>query len=266
MAAKERKEHTKEEFPKESPFLFAIFVFFCGRNSIPVPSKSLPQMKPLLSLATARTADGAELSLHKKDTHFFLRINREPLMATNAPESERIMAELACEHLPADAAVLIGGLGFGFTLQRTLELVSPAARVQVAELLPEVVAWNREFLGDFTGPLLDDPRVELILADVFSLIAQAPPDSLHAILLDVDNGPSPMVQKDNARLYNARGLAAITRALRPGGRATFWSASPDRAFARRLEKAGFAVQIVPAKAYAQAKRAAHTIFVADREG
>jgi len=221
-------------------------------------------MKPLLTLATARTADGAELSLHKKDTHFFLRINREPLMATNAPESERVMAELACEGLSAPASVLIGGLGFGFTLRRALELLGPETRIQVAELLPEVVAWNREFLGEVNGPLLDDPRVEIVLADVFSLIAKAPPDSYGAILLDVDNGPSPMVQKDNARLYNARGLTAITRALKPGGRAAFWSASPDRAFARRLEKAGFTVQVVPAKAYAQAKRAAHTIFVADR--
>lgn len=223
-------------------------------------------MKPLLTLATARTASGAELSLHKKDTHFFLRLNREPLMATNAPESERIMAELACRDLPPNARILIGGLGFGFTLQRTLELAAPGARVLVAELLPEVVSWNREFLAEVNGPLLDDPRVEIVLADVFSLIAQASPDSHHAILLDVDNGPSPMVQKDNARLYNARGLAAVRRALRPGGRVTFWSASPDRTFARRLEKAGFAVQVVPAKAYAQAKRAAHTIFVADRVG
>lgn len=223
-------------------------------------------MKPLLTLASTRTADGAELSLHKKDTHFFLRINREPLMATNAPESERIMAELACRDLAANARILIGGLGFGFTLQRTLELAAPGARVLVAELLPEVVTWNREFLGEVNGPLLDDPRVEIVLADVFSLIAQAAPDSHDAILLDVDNGPSPMVQKDNARLYNARGLAAIRRTLRPGGRVTFWSASPDRTFARRLENAGFAVQVVPAKAYAQAKRAAHTIFVADRVG
>ncbi len=222
-------------------------------------------MKPLVTLAQARTPGGAELTLHAKDTHFFLRVNREPLMATNAPESEKVMAQLACENL-ADrpgVRVLIGGLGFGFTLRRTLELVGPDAAVQVAELLPEVVAWNREFLGKVNRPFLDDPRVHITIADVFSLIAKARPAAYDAILLDVDNGPSPMVQKDNARLYNARGLAAIQRILKPGGRVTFWSASPDRAFAERLTKAGFVVQVVPAKAYEQAKRHAHTIFVAE---
>lgn len=222
-------------------------------------------MKPLITLATARTPGGAELTLHSKDTHFFLRVNREPLMATNAPESEKVMAQLACENLRERTGVriLIGGLGFGFTLQRTLELIGPDATVQVAELLPEVVAWNREFLGHLNGPLLDDPRVHITIGDVFTLIAKARPAAYDAVLLDVDNGPSPMVQKDNARLYNARGLAAILRILKPGGRVTFWSASPDRAFAERLSKAGFAVQEVPAKAYEQAKRHAHTIFVAD---
>jgi spermidine synthase len=222
-------------------------------------------MKPLLTLARARTPGGAELTLHAKDTHFFLRVNREPLMATNAPESEKEMARLACEPLRdrPGVRILIGGLGFGFTLHRCLELLGPDAALQVAELLPEVVAWNREFLGHLNGHLLDDPRVHITIADVFTLIAKARPAAYDAILLDVDNGPSPMVQKDNARLYNSRGLAAIQRALKPGGRATFWSASPDRAFAERLTKAGFTVGVVPAKAYEQAKRHAHTIFVAD---
>lgn len=221
-------------------------------------------MKPLITLATARTPGGAELTLHSKDTHFFLRVNREPLMATNAPESEKVMAQLACEPLRERAGVriLIGGLGFGFTLQRALELLGPDATVEVAELLPEVVAWNREFLGHLNGPLLDDPRVQITIGDVFSLIAKARPGTYDAILLDVDNGPSPMVQKNNVRLYNARGLSAIQRILKPGGRVTFWSASPDRAFASRLTAAGFTVDVVPAKAYEQAKRHAHTIFVA----
>ena len=34
--------------------------------------------------------------------------------------------------------------------------------------------------------------------------------------------------------------------------------------AKRLAKAGFSVEVVSSKAYPQAKRSAHTIFVADR--
>lgn len=224
-------------------------------------------MKPFLQLAQARTPDGAELTLHAHDTHFYLRVNRQPLMGTNASESEKMLAQLACERVGGQAKVrvLIGGLGFGFTLRRILELVDADASVQVAELLPEVVTWNREFLSSVNGLLLDDPRVEIFVEDVFQVISRAPAGYYDAILLDVDNGPIAMVQDGNARLYQAQGFAAITRALKPGGRVTFWSASHDHAFIKRLTKAGFQVSVTAVKAYPQAKRNSHTIFVAERK-
>ena len=225
-------------------------------------------MKPFHLLAQSSTPEGAELTLHAHDTHFYLRVNRQPLMGTNASESEKVLADLACARLSGkdDARVLIGGLGFGFTLRRVLERVGKGARVQVAELLPDVVAWNREFLSEVNGLLLDDVRVEVVVEDVFKVISRAPKGHFDAILLDVDNGPIAMVQDGNARLYQAQGFAAITHALKPGGRVTFWSASTDHAFAKRLAKAGFTVETVAAKAYPQAKRSSHTIFVADRKG
>ena len=223
-------------------------------------------MKPFTLLANARTPDGAELSLHAHDSHFYLRVNRQPLMGTKASESEKTLAELACARVAgrAGARVLIGGLGFGFSLRRALELVSADAHVEVAELLPEVVAWNREYLRAVNGLLLDDKRVEVIIADVFAVIERAPAAHYDAILLDVDNGPIAMVRDGNARLYRAEGFDAISRALKPDGRVTFWSAGVDHAFAKRLTHAGFAVDVVAAKAWPQAKLKAHAIFVADR--
>jgi spermidine synthase len=178
-----------------------------------------------------------------------------------------VLARLACarSHAPAKARVLIGGLGFGFTLRQVLEIVGAEACVQVAELLPEVVAWNREFLSSVNGLLLDDTRVEVFVEDVFQVISRAPAGHYDAILLDVDNGPVAMVQDGNARLYQTQGFAVITQALKPGGRVVFWSASTDHAFAKRLAKAGFKVETVAAKAYPQAKRSTHTLFVADRK-
>ncbi len=225
-------------------------------------------MKPFLNLAQTKTPDGADLTLHSHDTEFYLRLNRQPLMGTNAVESEKVLAELACVGLLERKAprVLIGGLGFGFSLRRVLECVGPEAVVQVSELLPEVVAWNREFLTTVNGLLLDDKRVKVLIEDVVEVINKAPAGHYDAILLDVDNGPKPMVQEGNGRLYSGKGLGSITRVLKPGGRVTFWSASQDQAFGRRLLKAGFKVETVAAKAYAQAKKKTHTIFVADRPG
>ena len=36
----------------------------------------------------------------------------------------------------------MGGLGLGFTLKAALRSLAPDARVMVAEIVPEVIAWN----------------------------------------------------------------------------------------------------------------------------
>ncbi len=64
------------------------------------------------------------------------------------------------------------GLGLGFTLKSVLEHIGPEAKVHVAELMPAVVAWNREFMAQLNGSLLDDPRVHLFIEDVWHVIAR----------------------------------------------------------------------------------------------
>jgi spermidine synthase len=221
-------------------------------------------MIPFRNLAQTRTPDGSTFSLHEHDGDFFLKLNGRQLMSTTATTSELLLAELPCEGLRgrADACVLIGGLGLGFSLLRVLELVGQHASVQVAELLPEVVAWNREFLGASNGPLLEDPRVKILVEDVFKVIRRAPPASYDAILLDVDNGPTSFVQKKNSRLYDPAGFRVIARALKPGGQVAFWSASAEPGFIQSLARAGFKGEAIPAKAHDRAKRAAHVIYLA----
>lgn len=187
-------------------------------------------------------------------------------MGTAAVESEKVLAEQACHRVRGKSAcVLIGGLGFGFTLKRVLELVGPEAQIHVVELLPEVVAWNREYLGKVNGRLLDNARVQVFVEDVFQVLARATPGQYDAIILDVDNGPIAMVRDANARLYKDTGFDLITKALKEKGRVVFWSASDDKPFAKRLAKAGFRVTVVPAKSHERARRFDHVIFVGDRE-
>ena len=222
-------------------------------------------MKPFRTLAQTRTPDGSQFTLHEHDGQYFLKLNGRQLMSTTSTTSELLLAQLPCEGLRgrADTCVLIGGLGLGFSLQRTLELVGRHARVQVAELLPDIVAWNRQFLRDVNGLLLNDKRVEVLTADVFNVIRRAGPAAYDAILLDVDNGPTSMVQPGNARLYKRRGLAAIALALKSNGKAAFWSAVPEPDFIHDLERAGFKAQAFPAKSHDRAKRAAHVIYLAE---
>ena len=222
-------------------------------------------MKITTTLASSRTPDGALLLLQEHDGQHYLKIDGVPLMSTIASSSEQQMAEIACNPQHANPHVLIGGLGFGFTLRRVLGLVKPGARVKVAELLPDIVTWNREFLTGINGQLLDDPRVSIELRDVYDMISQCGKDRFDAILLDVDNSPDPLVQKGNARRYAKRGLELVKSALHPQGRVVFWSANRDKDFARSLQRFFSRVESIPAKAYPKARRFTHTLFLADRD-
>ncbi|MEO7934572.1 MAG: spermine synthase [Chthoniobacterales bacterium] len=224
-------------------------------------------MIPTNQLGETRTPDGSRFSLHEHDGEFFLKLNGRQLMSTTSTVSELLLADLACPLLGAktNARVLIGGLGLGYSLKRVLELVGPGATVHVAELLPDVVQWNREFLQKINGPLLDDPRVSVIVADVFQVISDAGSERYDAILLDVDNGPTSFVQAQNSRLYDRSGFGLIRRALNADGCVTFWSAAPEPGFVGRLQRARFLVNSVPCKAHERAKRLEHVIYVAKRD-
>jgi len=223
-------------------------------------------MKPERKLAETTIRSGARLTLHEHDGSYAIRLNAQTLMHSALAASELLLGELAVARLTDQPAprVLIGGLGLGFSLQSVLAKTGPTATVHVAELIPQVVDWNREFLAAVNGKLVDDPRVTIFTDDVWNVLLHATPDQYDALLLDIDNGPTAMVQQPNARLYNTNGIRLLLTALKPGGRAAIWSAARDYAFADRLALAGFRVEAIPAKLYAKAKRCGCTIYVADK--
>jgi spermidine synthase len=181
--------------------------------------------------------------LMRRGHEFSIKLGVAELMTSRLYASEEALATLAAEKLKdrTKSRVLIGGLGMGFTLRAALRAFGPKAEIVVAELVPAVVRWARGPMAELFGGSLDDRRVELVEADVAALIGRAKP-LYDAILLDVDNGPEGMTQSANDHLYSMRGLAAARAALSPGGVLAVWSQGPDRAFAKRFEKAGFSVE------------------------
>ena len=207
-------------------------------------------MKPQIKLATARTPDGGEMTLYQHDRDFSIKINGLELMNSRQHQSEQELARLGCAHLAGRAApsVLVGGLGMGYTLRQTLDLLGPDASVVVSELLPAVVGWNREHLGGLNDQPLDDKRVTLITGDIFALISQSSA-RFDAILLDVDNGPNAMTDSGNQRLYSPAGVLACRRALRKRGCLAIWSTEPNKAFEQLLMNCGLHVRRYSVKAY-----------------
>jgi spermidine synthase len=223
-------------------------------------------MKPWETIARATTPDGGAMRLSCRDGEYVIWVDGRSLMSSRTHGSEESLAAAGCGHLRDAAAprVLVGGLGMGFTLRAALDVLPERARVVVAELMPDVVAWNREPLGTLTGHPLRDPRVRVVVEDVgFTL--RAHPGRFDAVLLDVDNGPAAFTSHLNDSLYGATGVAAAHAALAPGGVLAVWSAWDDERFAGRLRRQGFTVRSDRVRARREKRGAHHTIFVAVRQ-
>ena len=95
-------------------------------------------------------------------------------------------------------------------------------------------------------------------------VASARTGQPDAILLDVDNGPEGLIRKANDALYDAKGLKAIRRALRPGGVLAVWSSGPNPLFSKRLRAAGFEVNEMAVRATAKRSGARHVIWFATK--
>jgi spermidine synthase len=186
-------------------------------------------MKPWKTLASTRTAEGL--------------LAGRIWMTSHERRSEERLASLACANLRAAPRILIGGLGMAYTLRAALDAVSAEARVDVAELVPEVAAWCRGPLAGLTNSAVADPRAHVIVGDVSRVITDAAPASYDAILLDLYEGPHAASQRADDPFYGRGALDRSYRALAPGGVLAVWSEDPDEAFLRRMRGAGFTVNV-----------------------
>src|SRR4051794_31282568 len=146
-------------------------------------------MKAWELLGETRTPDGSDVRLMRQDSEYVIWVDGKTLMSSRRHGSEEELATLACAHVRAaeGPSVLVGGLGMGFTLRATLDLLPAAAIVTLVELLPAVVEWNRGPLGSLAGYPVKDERVRIELGDVGRTLRASRPSRFGAILLDVDN-------------------------------------------------------------------------------
>lgn len=234
--------------------------------------QGLSAMQPYLKIEESTMPDGTHFSLHKYNGQIYLKYNGCELMSTAMTYSEQQLADYGCQHLltgtptrPKHPKILIGGLGLGFTLKRTLELVGSPATVDVAELMSPVIDWNRTHLVEFNGPLLDDPRTVIIKGDLFDIVSKKKPGSYDALLLDIDNTSDDLITSGNDRLYSPGFLEKLRQVITPKGCVAYWMSESDPRFKKRLVKAGFLVEEFAAKQHERAKRPKHSILRARRK-
>lgn len=219
-------------------------------------------MIPWELLGEARTPEGTHMTLTRRGNEYMILADGKDLMSSRMKGSEEELARVGCDQARKveNACVLVGGLGMGFTLRATLDVMPKDATVVVAELMPAVVEWNRGPLASLANNPLDDRRTQVEVGDVAVLLRKSRA-RFDAILLDVDNGPVAFTQEANAGLYDNAGLLMIKEALRPGGVLAVWSAWDDRKFEHRLRHHGFTLETHRVRARLRQGGPRHTIFV-----
>ena len=201
-----------------------------------------------------------ELALRRRGERYEIIANGCFLMDTSDGRSERLLVDAALGALPPgrpEPSLLIGGLGVGFSLARAVR--EPRwGRIVVVEREAAVVEWHRStslreaqtirgggratagYLAPFSERGLDDPRVEVVEADLVAYVQnQNSTDSYDAMCLDIDNGPDWTVTEGNNALYGTAGLAACGARLTTGGVLAVWSAQPSVTFEKTLSTAGY---------------------------
>ena len=180
-----------------------------------------------------------------------LRVNGVFVMDTLETTSEIELAAQALELVERPGAVLVGGLGLGFTLQRVL--ADPRVeRVVVVEIEESLVRWMRDGTVPHGPSVLADTRVSVLNADIAMAIAEAR-STYDLVLLDVDNGPGYLVHQENDAVYQAAFLTRCRELLGPGGVLVVWSANPAPELLRTMRDV-----------FGDAEEQAHDVLLQDR--
>ena len=108
-------------------------------------------------------------------------LNHEFLMSSLYTDSERALAQTALQmHSGNDLQVLVGGLGLGYTAREAV-LSQRVARVEVVELLPQVIDWLGRGLVPLSSELCGEQRLVVHQGDIYRRLAGSP-----AIRRDLD--------------------------------------------------------------------------------
>ena len=214
------------------------------------------------TLIESATEGDALLELYRKDGVFMIRANGLELMNGFCHDSETSLGRLAAALAPRpEPRILLGGLGLGYTVAALVEALGTAASITVAELSAGVIGWFHRHVRPSVLP--DIPTgMTIVQADIVDLLETEHRHDL--VVLDIDNGPEPLVTPKNGALYSVEGLTTLYRCLSPKGIALLWSGFESADFAARAEHAGFRVRCEP---FRRARAdLSHYIYVLEKNG
>jgi spermidine synthase len=121
--------------------------------------------------------------------------------------------------------ILVGGLGMGYTVKEACAHTEVVG-VDVIEIEPVIIEWNRTWFKKGNNACLDDQRVKVMEDDFFSYVQNCE-KTYDLIGMDIDNGPMMLVNDTNARVYRAGFFRQILSLLNHEGVFAIWSCNHD---------------------------------------
>ncbi len=174
-----------------------------------------------------------------------ITLDHELLMSSYITASERALAvEALARHGGRDLAVLVGGLGLGYSANETLQS-ERVRRVEVIEFLPEVVGFLHKGLIPLSAELLADPRFSVRDGDVYAALREPVRERWDLVLIDVDHSPEEHLGTANQLFYTESGLEHAKQHLAPAGILAVWSYAESSPFVDALRATFAAVETVP---------------------
>ena len=213
-------------------------------------------MKPLTKLGEKALENGSVWELWERDGVLTLQLDGMPCANSFTYGSEEAMAELATSPITraGQPCIMVAGLGLGYGLAKAMQCLNKEkARFIVAEPIPEIVKWNREF-GEHKA-LWEDKRVSTEPASAAELCRKRT-GSLHAILLRLAHARCEMSLGDAQAYFNA---------LKGGSLLAINLSKADKRLEATLRRAGFEVSTTTVPASSKGKQMRlHTLVLARR--
>lgn len=194
----------------------------------------------------SQPSDIGEISLRRRripalgDRDIYeVKLGEEFLMSSMFVDAEIALSDLGLAVVDGeDLAVVVGGLGLGYTAMAALKH-DTVGELLIVEALDTVIRWHQQEKVPLGAVLNNDPRSRYVHGSFFDLAVaddrgfdpDQPGRQFDAILLDIDHSPRALLNDSNASFYNADSLTNMARQLRERGVFALWSNEPpDDAF------------------------------------
>lgn len=182
-------------------------------------------------LITQQIDRGAQLQLWEHfidgQIEFEMIINGVFIMASYNHLSSELLVRNPMKYFNnhSNVNILVGGLGMGFTVKEACSF-GEVGEIDVVEIQPAIVNWNREYLNEFNGSCLNDSRVNIVIDDFHNYVTKT--DKCYDIIsMDIDNGPMMLVKMENKRVYNLDFFRRMKEIMKPQGIFVIWSCNSE---------------------------------------